>query len=220
MLTSLIVLSALASYILTIIFPIETTLIFWIYTGFNIILLIVAIILSTISLNLKKDLVKDIVEIKFNYKSLDDWIEVLKPGAILLLFSFTSAYILLESARKLTPAVDFVMLPATLGGLTLAASAFQNISERLKNPLLQIAKLFILATFFTLLFYIAYVLLSATPDFNPNHYTNIDYRWIANEIIFYIVVIGLFGGAYTFSKAIVDLVALLRKDTWWIIIEK
>ncbi len=220
-LRGIIIITAIAACILATIFPHNRDLVFWTFLGFNILVLIIASIVTSKNSKVKTKLIKDTVGIKVKLGRMDYWIDILKPGATIFLFAFATLYVLLTIVNTtISKPIDFVVVSATLGGLVLAAGAFQSINKPLKERLFQIARLFILATFLLLVFYIMYtVLSSASPDFNPTNYANIDYKWVINEIIFVIAVIGLFGGTYSFSKAIIDLVASLGKDELRVIIE-
>lgn len=152
-------------------------------------------------------------EVKFHWKSGEQWFSIIKPGLTVLLFAFISLYLLMNIAKPLEPQlnIDLIIISATLGGLVLTASSFMQGEQRI--PLMYVARLFILSTILLILFIVTYSLLRS-PVFNPSEFA-FDGNWIVKEVIFFVFVIGgLFGGTYSFSKALVNLFDLIWKASW------
>ncbi len=153
-------------------------------------------------------------EVKFHWKSCEQWFSITKPGLTILLFAFISLYLLMNIAKPLEPQlnIDLIIISATLGGLVLTAASFMQ-GEKQRIQLMYVARLFILSTILLILFIVTYSLLRS-PTFNPSEFV-FDRNWIVKEVIFFVFVIGgLFGGTYSFSKAIVNLFDLIWKESW------
>jgi len=152
-------------------------------------------------------------ETKFHWKSIDEWVRVIKPSLTLLLFSFISLYLILSIANPMEPQlnIDLIIISATLGGLVLTAASFLKGEQRIQ--LMSVARLLILSTILLIIFVVTYALLHST-TFDPSIFTP-DSDWIVKEVVYLVFVVGgIFGGVYSFSKALLDLFDLIRKKSW------
>lgn len=207
----LIILSALTYYVIATfnILPDQKNLVFWLFVGFGILILIVAFILASIRITVIEKLKNE--KTKFDWKSADGWISRLKLGAVLFLFSFISMYLLISiAAPKNSLHLDFVIISATFGGLVLAAASFQQKGD-FQSQLFQVAKKFILATVLLIMFLATYKVLDSI-EFDPSTF-ELSLDWLTKELVFLaFVVCTMFGGVYSFSKAVIDLLDLLRTN--------
>jgi hypothetical protein len=102
------------------------------------------------------------------------------------------------------------MISATFGGLVLAAASFQE-KDDFRNQLFQVAKKFILATVLLIIFFVTYKIFDSI-KFDPSKFEP-SWDWLTKEIVFFaFIVCGMFGGVYSFSIAVIDLLDLLRKN--------
>ena len=178
-------------------------IVYWIFIALGTVSMIFAFIFGII----QDQYLKNITQRQFNFKSLDDWIDILRQPVIILLALFITLYILLHNINKakMPLTLDFIILATGFGGFVLAAGQFGK-----KEQLIQIAKLFIFATVLLMSFTLAFMILTVL-NFNPTVFQP-TYNWVINEIIFIVLVVGgLFGGAYLFSQAVIDLIIVLRK---------
>lgn len=154
--------------------------------------------------------------ITFKWKSLillDVWIGIIRQPFILLLFSLVVTYQVLNIVGQVKSplSMDLTMLSATFGILVLAAAAFQKADSKLRKKLMPIAKYFILAAFLLIVFNVTYSILSSM-KFDPSQF-RLNYEWIISELMYILLVLGgMFGGAYSFSTALIDLIILLKED--------
>lgn len=134
-----------------------------------------------------------------------------------LLFIGIILYSILNIVGEIPSALNLnlVIVSATLGGLVLAAALFikrpssEQSSDDTQHDLLGIAKEFILSTALLLFFYLFWgvaQLLDVAP-------CSIEVSWIGlgRALTFWIAAVGLFGGAFIFSNAMINLIVLLKK---------
>ena len=109
-------------------------------------------------------------EIKFHWKSAEEWFSIIKPGLTLLLFSFISLYLILNIATPMEPQlnIDLIIISATLGGLVLAAASFLKDEQQIQ--LMHVARSFILSTILLIVFVVTYALLRSQ-TFDPSIFT-------------------------------------------------
>ena len=184
----------------------------YIIVGIDIMVIVVAMIFMWLRI---REIEKSTGEkTKFEWKSLlcpGYLIQILRPSATLFLFGFISSYGVINYGGHI-PAplnIDFIILSATLGGLVLTAASLKKIKDSWQKQLTNIAKLFILAAFLFIIFVTFYSLLNLT-NFKPQDWQPSNLYWWETQILFVIFIAGgILGGAYAFSKALVDLVALL-----------
>jgi len=205
---ALIILGALAYYFVRTFVPmLDQNLAFWIFIGFNILVLIFAFVLASIKIHAIEKIERE--KPRLDWKSTEWWISRLKPGAVLFLFDFISLY-LVTSLTESNPKLDFVIISATFGGLVLAAASFQKDPE-IRGRLMQVAKLFILATVLLIVF-IATDSLLELAQFNPSQF-ECTLDWILKEAVFLVFVVGGMAlGVWSFSQAIIDLLDWFRKN--------
>ncbi len=151
---------------------------------------------------------------KFNWKSFD-WIGHLRIPTIYLLSILIFCYYILNIVGLARLEIDFIILSSTFGSLVLAAGAFLDDKCKRKK-LWGIAKSFIYAAFFLIIFNITYTIL-VTIGFNPkpqfnNLCTTQFLSWLAQGLLFFLCVIGgMFFGIYLLAKALVDLILFVKK---------
>ncbi len=167
-----------------------------------------------IVLNIKKNWSYILVLTKIVWKWIkdEDWIDYLErlsKSFAGILSIFVVLYLLFDISSRVPEAIhiDFVMISATLGGLVFTgASLLNNKNEQNKKRFLNIAKKFIIATF---LFFIFVVFFTLIQDKNIKPFSF--EAGVFNTILFWIAAVGIYGGSYFFSLALMDLIVSLRK---------
>ena len=204
---ALIILVALAGYIVsTFILPQLKDLIYWIFMGLCTVFLFIAL-----GFAIWRDKILEDKALAFDFKSLNDWLAILRMPAILILFPLIVLYVLTHAymKTKMPFNIDFIVLSTALGGLVLAAGEFAVKDNPNKPQLIKIAKYFIFAVVLFILFTLTIMVITLL-NFNPN-VPELTYKWIITEIIFVLFGMGgIFGGSFLFSMAIIDLVISLR----------
>jgi len=140
--------------------------------------------------------------------NIDNWIEMFKPGFILLLFAMISIYLIYDILGKVPQAlhINLVILSATLGGLVFAGASFIGKGTADRKRLMNVAKMFIIATFLYIIFFIFFTFIQ---DKNINAFSF--EGGVVNTILFWLAALGIYGGSYFFACALVDFIISLRK---------
>ena len=144
--------------------------------------------------------------------NIDNWIEAFRPVFVAIFMAAITIYLIYDILGKVPTAlhVNFVMLSATLGGLVFAGASLYN-KEDIENRkrLMNVAKKFIIATFFFLIFFVFFIFIKDVNvalfslDFYKN---NLGYA-----IVFWLAALGIYGGSGFFAFALVEFIVALRK---------
>lgn len=140
--------------------------------------------------------------------NIDNWIEMFRPGSILLLFATISIYLIFDILGKVPEAlhINLVMLSATLGGLVFAGASFTRRGTEDRKRLMNVAKTFIIATFLFIIFFIFFTFIK---DMNIDPFSF--EGGVVNTVLFWLAALGIYGGSYFFARALVDFIISLRK---------
>ena len=140
--------------------------------------------------------------------NIDNWIEMFRPGSISLLFAAISIYLIFDILGKVPEAlhINLVMLSATLGGLVFAGASFTRKGTVDRKRLMNVAKMFIIATFLYIIFFVFFTFIQ---DKNVSAFSF--EGGVVNTILFWLASLGIYGGSYFFARALVDFIISLRK---------
>lgn len=140
--------------------------------------------------------------------NIDNWIEMFRPGFILFLFAMISIYLIYDILGKVPEAlhINLPILSATLGGLVFAGASFIRKGTADRKRLMNVAKMFIIATFLFIIFFIFFTFIK---DMNVDPFSF--EGGVVNTILFWLAALGIYGGSYFFARALVDFIISLRK---------
>jgi hypothetical protein len=144
-----------------------------------------------------------------NIKSMNFWIKLVEAFGLPFANLFAALiviFIIMDIEGEVAAAlrVGFVILSATLGGLTLtAAGVFRDSPITIRRGLIEAAKKFIFATALFLIFSVGFAI-AENLKVDP-------YRFGASSFIFWLSAIGIYGGAYTFSFGLIELLGAVMR---------
>jgi hypothetical protein len=146
--------------------------------------------------------------------NVDNWVEVfkgLRPWSIVFFSVFVVIYLLNDISGQVPQAlhINFAELSAILGGLVFTGATLYREDIENRKRLMNVAKLFIIATFLFLIFFVFFIPIKDV-NIDPFDFSR---GGFGNTIIFWLAALGIYGGSVFFASALVNLIISLRKIT-------